>query len=90
MPAAKAKTMTGTEWVALLIAQAPALRRAGVLRVQLEGYQADLSPVQEEVTSASTDEAALEDAMHDRLDPLDDPMTFGRGNHVPGFSKLEE
>ena len=79
MVSADSKT---TEWVKLLIGNARALRKAGVLSVDVDGCQAIFSPHTE-----TFDQSAPEDEDEDD-DPMDDPSTFGhQSGQAPSYHR---
>ena len=68
----------------LVIEKAGALRAAGVLRLAVDGvFQADLTEPTPTITMATL--GADEDSSP--LHALDDPLTYGRSEGVPGFSR---
>ncbi len=78
--------MTPAEIIALLVEQAPALRKAGVTELELaQGVKVKLSP--------HIDETPVEDKKQDAEEPVgifDDPASYGLppGSPVPGFAAL--
>jgi hypothetical protein len=72
--------LSPAKWLDLIAAKAPALRKAGVLRVELNDAIVQLAP---EYPSASTEKAPRQ---RSQADPLDDETTYGLG-YVPGFPR---
>jgi len=72
--------------LALLIARAPDLRRAGVLTLSLDGLAVSLAP---DAPPPSTEPVPRE-AVEEPSDPLSDPATFGFRDAVPGFPRRRE
>lgn len=69
----------------LLIAKAPAMRRAGILNLSIDGLSVVLAedvpdPVKPDKHDATPPEP---------LDPMNDPATYG-GGPVPGFQRPKE
>lgn len=77
------------EWLALIADKAPALRKAGVTELVLDGVSVRLAPYVDPETQA---QAPTQPQTREDLDPLDDPETFGLppGAPVPGFAALRE
>jgi hypothetical protein len=72
-------------WVDLLVDRAPALRKAGVLHLELTGCTVDLEPDPPDFSGgAEADDmkAQIDSMLDDRTDPLDDPSTYP-GGHIP-------
>jgi hypothetical protein len=65
-----------------LLSRAPELRRAGVLKVTLDGLEVTLAPYQEPVAVGEEAKPAVP------VDPLLDPNTYGlpSGSKVPGLA----
>ena len=76
--------LTPADWLALIVAQAPALREAGVLDLMLHGVSIRLAP-HEPPPAASTARERVEEPAN----ALDDELTYGRrpGSGVPGFPR---
>ncbi len=73
--------MAGTspaEWLRLIVANAEALRSAGVRRVKLSGAEFEIAAPEPQVVRIDAEET-------DYGDPLDDPATFG--GKLPGFPR---
>ena len=68
------------EWLRLIVANAEALRAAGVTRVKLSGAEFEIAPPPppEMVVRVETEAESFEN-------PLDDPATFG--GRLPGFPR---
>jgi hypothetical protein len=73
------------ELLDLVIEKAEALRRVGVLELELAGCSLKLAPFEAEAP-ASTEEPAHVG----HVDPLSDPRTFGLHGQVPGFERLHQ
>lgn len=75
----------------IVISKAPALRDAGVLRVEVDGCLVELSakeqPMSEELKKILNE--TPKEGQHE-ANPLNDASTFGlpNGSDVPGFSRL--
>lgn len=74
------------ELLDLIADRAPKLRAAGIQRVALDGFEAELAPAEPE---AADDDPRLAEEEQDR-GVLDDPATFGRRTGVPGRKSLAE
>jgi hypothetical protein len=76
---------TPAQILAMIREQAPALREAGVLELELDGWRVMLAPPAP-VLAADTATDAPSPPMPD-LDPLNDPATWGMpaGARPPGF-----
>jgi hypothetical protein len=73
-----------SEWVQLLLEHAVALRKAGVLQIEMDGCKAILEPYHDELEALPE---AIEDELFDNVrDPTDDPMTY-LSKRVPGYRK---
>lgn len=78
-----AKT-TLAEQLALIAEHAPHLRKAGVTSFTAKDCSFTLAPYLEPGPTQQTKADAVEE---EPVDPLDDPMTFGRRTGVPGFPR---
>lgn len=74
--------MTANEWIALLIAQGPALREAGVTSLQFDGMGATLTPAAPKLDSTVGDKGHMVDDAN--VDPLNNPALYP-GGVVPGY-----
>lgn len=70
--------------LALLIARAPDLRRAGVLTLSLDGLAVSLAPDAPPVADVPRE------VVEEPADPLLDPATFGYRDAVPGFPRRRD
>lgn len=72
----------------MICEKAAALRKAGVLSVEVDGFKAELAPMEIELPRQV---AALKelDPDIDYSDPYDDPQMYGRsdGEPAPGFQR---
>lgn len=77
-----AKASTPADWIALLISQGEALRKAGVTSLVLGDVSATFAPWDPppEKNAKATDEDGA-------IGALDDPSTYGRSSGVPGFPR---
>jgi hypothetical protein len=75
---------TPAQILAMIREQAPSLRAAGVLELELDGWSVKLAPP---VPSQAADAADSPSAPMPDLDPLNDPATWGMpaGTRPPGF-----
>ena len=89
--------MTPQEWLALLVAQGPALRAAGYSSIQIGDMSARLAPpYSEPLQVAGQAVATVADVRALQADPepaaevdaLDDPATYG--GDVPGYERDED
>lgn len=76
--------VTPAEWLDLIARKVPALRAAGVLRIQFEGCTVDIAPL----PAIAEGEVATSVPVLDYGDPLDDPDTFG--GKVPTLRRQRE
>jgi hypothetical protein len=78
-------SLSASELVDLIVKRAPDLRKAGVLDITIDGFQAKLAPHQESVPIEQ------EKRGERPVDPLVDPHTYGlaAGERIPGLSHLE-
>lgn len=73
---------TPAEWVQILVSNAEALRKSGVLSFSVDGCEVILAPHTTEFSSEANEEDFEDD------DPLDDPSTFGnRTGDAPGYNR---
>jgi hypothetical protein len=79
-----AKKPTAAEILTLITERAEALRKAGVLVVQVDNFSVQLVPWSEPPPPAT---AAVEEGPF--IDPLEDPATYQNGR-VPGFTRDED
>jgi hypothetical protein len=75
------RTTTPAEWLDLLIRKAPALRDAGVKRIDLKGVVVELT----ERDAPAVADTASDEEHPDMMDPLEDPSTYG--GRVPSFRR---
>lgn len=77
------RKLTASELLALLAEKAPALRKAGVLEVAIDGFRAKLAAPDYE-----PDGEDEKPKPEERLNALDDPRTFGlpAGSTIPSRS----
>jgi len=66
--------LSPSDWVDLVESKAPGLRRAGVLRIVLDGCTVELAPY---VPEFEPEQLSLVHIGSE--DPLDDPWTYGEG-----------
>jgi hypothetical protein len=78
-----------TELIALLTAQAPALRRAGVQSLSLGNLSVTLAPALDEPIETLL-VPSLDDADDDPRSIMSDPATYGRKSGVPGYTRDTE
>lgn len=73
-------------WLDVIVEKAPALRKAGVLRVEVDGFSAELAPYAEPIRPALEKER---DPEIEYEDPFDDPEMYGLGPgaKTPGFQR---
>lgn len=71
------------EQLAIITAEAPELRKAGVRALKLGDVEISLTPHDVAVSFS-------QDGESDPSDPLDDPATFGRSAGVPRLRRHEE
>lgn len=73
---------TPAEWVQILVSNAEALRKSGVLSFSVDGCEVILAPHSAQFSSEAAEEEYEDD------DPLDDPSTFGnRTGKAPGYTR---
>jgi len=72
--------MTLDERLTLIAAHAPKLRTAGIQSIEIDGISLTLAP-------PDAPEPAKADEQKDPTSDADDPVTYGRTEHVPGFER---
>lgn len=81
---------TPAELLDLIADRAPALRRAGVTELELDGFSIKLAPHEPEQIQHEATESEQSPARPQSL--LDDPESYGLppGSQVPGFAALRD
>lgn len=85
------KQSAAAEILDLIVAKAPALRKAGVTELELEGFSVKLAAhVADDGEGATTDDTTSTDDA--AVGAFDDPALYGLppGSAVPGFPALRE
>lgn len=76
------------EWVQILLEHAVALRKAGVLEIEMDGCKAKLEPFYE--TGEAEGRPPIEDELFDNIrQPENDPMAY-MSKRVPGYRRKRD
>lgn len=76
--------------LAVLVEQSEALRAAGVLEVELDGFRVTLAPHQPGPDLADLLGGQEPAEAPPSADPMDDARTFGTDGRLPGFPRLHD
>lgn len=81
------KKLQPSDWLDLIAEKAPALRKAGVTSLDLDGVCIELAPVEPEYAQPGKGIRELADELSN---PLDDAATYGMPDgFVPGYHLVE-
>ncbi len=83
-PAKTVKSPSPAELIDLITKQAPALIKAGITSLSIDGFAVTLAPPAPQEPDGEVPKAAASPPPH--INPLKDPSTYP-GGRVPGFTR---